>query len=150
MTQAHYHSTITVPVTPQAAVKNINRVFDWWTSHFEGAAEKLHDRFTIWFGDTFSSFEVVEIKDTQRIVWLVTDCNLQWLQDKKEWKGTQIEWEISSKGDHTQIDFTHKGLVPEIECFEDCKKGWNFYITESLRKLITEGKGLPETPKAAR
>lgn len=84
------------------------------------------------------------------MVWLVTDCNLQWLKNKKEWKGTQIEWEISTLDHSTRIDFTHVGLFPEIECYDDCRKGWNFYVTESLFKLITEGEGLPETPKDAR
>ena len=38
---------------------------------------------------------------------------------------------------------THVGLVPGIECYEDCEKGWDFYIKESLFKFLTEGKGLP-------
>jgi hypothetical protein len=50
----------------------------------------------------------------------------------------------------TEVSFTHVGLVPEIECYNDCRKGWDFYIKESLRKLITEGKGVPETPKVLR
>ena len=40
---------------------------------------------------------------------------------------------------------THVGLTPDKECYEDCNKGWSFYVGESLRKLITEGKGLPGT-----
>jgi hypothetical protein len=47
----------------------------------------------------------------------------------------------------TRIDFTHVGLLPGIECYNDCSKGWNFFIKESLFKFITEGKGLPEVPK---
>ncbi len=39
------------------------------------------------------------------------------------------------------------GLVPEIECYNDCVKGWNFYVNESLFKLMTEGKGIPERKK---
>jgi hypothetical protein len=38
---------------------------------------------------------------------------------------------------------THIGLVPGVECYEDCKKGWNFYVGESLFRWMTEGKGLP-------
>ena len=38
----------------------------------------------------------------------------------------------------------HVGLIPEIECYESCEKGWNFFTGDSLLKLINEGKGMPE------
>jgi hypothetical protein len=41
------------------------------------------------------------------------------------------------------VRFTHRGLVPAFECFELCSDGWSFYIKDSLRKLITTGKGEP-------
>jgi hypothetical protein len=37
----------------------------------------------------------------------------------------------------------HIGLVPEIECYTSCVKGWDQYVKGSLFKLLTEGKGLP-------
>ena len=33
------------------------------------------------------------------------------------------------------------GLVPAIQCYGDCSDAWGFYINESLRSLITTGKG---------
>jgi len=77
-------------------------------------------------------------------VWLVTDCNLDWINDKKEWKGTKIDWKVLQKNGSTQIDFTHIGLTPGIECYDSCEKGWTFYITDSLANLISEGKGRPD------
>ena len=53
-------------------------------------------------------------------------------------KGTDIE-----KGDKTEFRFTHVGLVPAIECYGDCSGAWGFYINDSLRSLITTGKGQP-------
>ena len=41
---------------------------------------------------------------------------------------------------------THIDLIPEIECYENCGKGWNFYTGESLTKLINEEAGMPDTP----
>jgi len=81
----------------------------------------------------------------KKIVWLTTDCYLEVFKDKEQWKGTKIVWGISPEKNSTQITMTHIGLVPGIECFEDCEKGWNFYIKESLFKLLTEGKGLSGT-----
>ena len=38
---------------------------------------------------------------------------------------------------------TQVGLVPEYECFDICKGAWTTYIHNSLRSLITTGKGMP-------
>jgi hypothetical protein len=80
----------------------------------------------------------------KKITWQVIDCYKHWLKDKKEWKGTAITWKISAKENETQIDFTHIGLAPGVECYKGCEGAWNFYIKESLFQLLTEGKGEPE------
>ncbi len=77
------------------------------------------------------------------MVWKVTDCLLPWLKDKTEWKGTKVIFEISEKGNSTEINFTHIGLVPEAECYGSCIKGGAEYIKGSLAKLLTGNKGLP-------
>jgi hypothetical protein len=58
-----------------------------------------------------------------------------------------MDFEISTVGDQTKINFTHIGLVPEIECYNMCVKGWDQYFKGSLYKLITEGKGQPQLKK---
>ena len=49
----------------------------------------------------------------------------------------------------TQISFTHVGLVPEVECYDMCVKGWDQYVKGSLFKLITEGTGQPQKKRQA-
>lgn len=44
---------------------------------------------------------------------------------------------------YRQVRFTHAGLVPAYECYDVCSNAWGEYITGSLRKLITTGKGEP-------
>lgn len=39
--------------------------------------------------------------------------------------------------------WNQKDLIPEMECYDDCKPGWDFYLNESLAKLLNEGRGLP-------
>jgi hypothetical protein len=150
MEKQNYHSSITVNTDAKKVFENISRVSSWWAANVEGHAKNPGDLFTVHFGETFVSFKIAEAIPGKKIVWEVIDCNLHWLSDKKEWKYTKINWGIAQKGDKTQIDFTHVGLVPGIECYNDCKKGWDFFVQESLFKLITEGKGLPEVPKNAR
>lgn len=144
MTGPDYSSSITANITAQEATERINRVADWWTSNFTGALRRVGDAFTVRFGETFVDFLVVELVPARRIVWQVTDCNLHFIVDKKEWKDTSVVFEISSNGALTTVTMTHAGLVPAAECYENCRTGWNFYITQSLQKLLTENQGIPD------
>jgi hypothetical protein len=74
----------------------------------------------------------------------VTNCNLSWIEDKKEWKDTEVVWQISLAKDQTEVSMTHRGLRPGMECFSDCKRGWDFYVGKSLKKLFAKGTGLPD------
>ena len=144
MNQQNYQSSIAADFTPSEAFESIGRVNEWWSKNIEGSAEKLNDVFTVHFGETFVTFEVTESIPGKKIAWHVTDCFLPWLKDKTEWIGTTVLYEISPLADQTQVTMTHIGLVPEIECFEGCKLGWDKYFKGSLFKLLTEHAGVPQ------
>jgi hypothetical protein len=138
-----YRATIIVTATRKEAFDAINNVLGWWSEEMEGGLQKLNDIFTVRFGEVYITMKVTELVSGKKIVWYVTDCNKPWLKDKKEWKGTQLIWEISDKDNNTQILFTHKGLVPEVECYGVCSNAWNEYVKQSLWSLITKGSGKP-------
>ncbi len=140
--QRDYHKTIMVKITPEEAFNNITNVAGWWTNSFKGSARKLNDVFDVTFGETKVTFKVIEAVPCKKLVWLVTDCNLHWLKNKTEWNGTKIVWEISEEKNATRINMMHLGLLPGIECYNDCEAGWDHYAGESLPKLITTGKGV--------
>jgi len=144
MKQQDYNCSITANVTAKEAAKGISRVSEWWAKNFEGKVEKLNDVFTVRFGETFVTFKLTEVVADKKIVWHVTDCYLPWLNNKTEWKDTQVVWEISEENNITQINFTHIGLVPGIECYGICIKGWDQHVKGSLSKLLTENRGMPE------
>ena len=136
-----YHRTILVNASAAEAIKKIGQIGSWWKKDFSGSSEKLHDRFTVPFGEpSFADFEVSEMKANEKLVWKVTDCHLHWFKDKREWDNTEVVFDLSEENGHTRIDFTHVGLVPEIECYGVCEKGWDGHVTESLVKFINEGK----------
>lgn len=153
MEKKDFHRTITVNASAEEAMKNISKVNLWWRKDFSGSAEQLHDKFTVPFGEpSFVDFVVSEFVPTKKVVWKVTDCYLPWFKDKKEWNNTEVAFQLSEENGRadnsvergkTKIDFTHIGLVPEVECYEVCEKGWNGHIN-TLEKFINEGKGLPE------
>jgi hypothetical protein len=95
MEKQDYNTVIIVTVTPKEAFEGIGRVSEWWITKVDGSSHNLNDIFTVHFQETsFVTFKIVEAFADKKIVWLVTDCNLPWLKDKKEWKDTKVEWEI--------------------------------------------------------
>jgi hypothetical protein len=87
--------------------------------------------------------KLIEVIPDKKVVWLVLDNYFNFTEDKTEWTGIKIEFEISEKENKTQVHFTHWGLVPAYECYDICFDGWSNYINNSLRSLITTGKGQP-------
>ncbi len=144
MKNENFHRTITVNASAEEAMKKINQVNLWWAKNFSGRAEKLNDKFTVRFGETFVDFQIRELVTNKKVVWKVTDCNLHWIKAKKEWNNTEVVFEISSENNKCKIDFTHIGLLPGVECYNDCEVGWNGHVTISLANFINEGKGQPE------
>ncbi|MDP9046588.1 MAG: SRPBCC domain-containing protein [Bacteroidota bacterium] len=144
MNNKDFTATLLVDLTPKNAFSAINDVRAWWTENLEGGSKKLDDEFTVRFGDVhMSKQKLVEVIPNKKVVWLVTDSKLNFVEDQQEWTNTRISFEIAEHGSQTQIEFTHLGLVPDVECYSACSKGWTYYIG-SLYKLLTEAKGTPE------
>lgn len=139
-----YTAGLTLNTSPQKAFEGINNVAGWWSENMESTALNLNDEFTVRFGETYITSKVVELVPNTKIVWLVIDCYKHWLKNKKEWNGTKMVWDIKVTDKGTQINFTHIGLVPGLECYNGCENAWSGYINGSLQKLITTGKGKPE------
>lgn len=87
--------------------------------------------------------KLTEVIPDKTVVWLVLDNYFNFTEDKTEWKGTKVIFEISQRENKTEIRFAHLGLVPEYECFDVCSNAWGTYINGSLRSLIATGKGRP-------
>ena len=151
MSQQDYHCEITANVNAKEAFESISKgIPEWWTPNFEGGSQNVDDLFTIRFPTTFVDFEVTEIVPARKIVWQVNDCYFAWLKDKTEWTDPRVVWEFLPQNESTKISMTHIGLVPEIECYRNCVRGWDFFVKQSLRKLLTEGQGMPDAPRKER
>ena len=130
--------------TPAEVFKAINNVRGWWSEEIDGKTEKLNDQFAYYYEDMHKChIKLIEVIANNKVVWLVLDNYFKFTRDKSEWNGTTISFEISKKGDKTEIVFTHHGLVPTYECYEVCRGAWTTYIQKSLRVLIVTGKGQP-------
>ena len=139
-----FTTTILVDQTPEEAFAAINNVRGWWTGEpgVEGSTDKLNDEFTYDYKPYHHTKQkVTELIPGKKVAWLVIDSEINFVEDKNEWTGTTITFDIEKKDDKTEVRFTHVGLVPGVECYDSCSNGWSSYIKGSLFKLLTEGKG---------
>lgn len=91
----------------------------------------------------YSGFRVTAIEPARHIAWLVTGSYLDFTEDKQEWNGTTVRFDIKPADDRTQVTFTHEGLGPEDECYEVCSNAWGMFVNGSLKALIETGPGQP-------
>ena len=145
MKSKDFATTLLFGQTAKEVFKAINNVTGWWTENMEGSAKKLNDEFTVRFGETYITMRVTELNPDSRVVWLVTDCFKHYLKNNRtEWTGTKICFDIASKNKKTELHFSHLGLVPGLECYGGCANAWTGYLENSLNSLITTGTGEPD------
>lgn len=146
MASNSFTTTILVDQSPQVAFEAINRPREWWGREIEGRTDHLGEEWTYRYKNMhFSRHRTTELVPDQRVVWRVVDSQMNFLKDKEEWKDTELTFDVARKGGQTEIRFTHVGLVPGEECFDICTDAWSGLIGESLKGLIENGRGLPDT-----
>jgi len=147
MEKQNFTSSISAKISANEAIKRISNVSGWWGVTVSGNSEKQNDQFTVKMtGDSFFNFTVTELTPGKRIVWLVTDCYMPWYSDKKEWTNTRLIFDLSEHNGVTDLNFTHEGLTPDVECYKDCEPGWTHWIKTSLFFYFTTGKGVFREP----
>src|SRR6266436_6966653 len=144
MKAKNYTASFTVDQSPDDVFAAINNVRGWWSGEIDGRTDKLGAEFTYRYQDLHRTTQkITELLQDKKVVWHIVDSHINFVQDKAEWNGTNVVFEIAKKGAKTELRFAHVGLVPAIECYGKCAGAWGFYINESLRNLITTGKGDP-------
>ena len=144
MSDQNFTATFTVDQTPEEAFQAITDVRGWWSGEIDGRTDALGAEFTYRYQDVhYSRQRITELVPGRTVVWHVEEGFLDFVEDKTEWTGTDITFDISPKDNQTEVRFTHLGLVPEFECFDNCSTAWGFYIKSSLRDFITTGQGQP-------
>jgi hypothetical protein len=140
----NYTTSFAVHQSPEEVFNAINNVRGWWSGEIVGDTDKLGAEFTYRVPDAHRSKQkITEFIPSKKVVWHVLDATLSFVKDKNEWKGTDIVFEIAKKGDKTEVRFTHVGLVPACECYNDCSNAWGMLVNGNLRKLIITGKVQP-------
>lgn len=149
MSDQNFTLSFTVDQSPEEVFKAIINVRGWWSQAIEGETDKQGALFYYHFKDIHrATLKVTELVPGKKVSWHVLQNYFNFGKDQTEWTGTDIVFEIAKKGDKTELVFTHIGLVPQYECYKVCSDGWGTYIYDSLRSLITTGKGQPNVGEA--
>lgn len=143
MSESNFTTVILVDESPAEVFNAINNVRGWWQGEIGGGTENNDGEFDYRVKEHhYSRQKIVESIPNEKVVWLVTDSKLNSFNDKSEWTGTKIIFEISPVNNKTQVRFTHVGLVPAFQCYGACSGAWEQLIQKSLFSLITTGKGV--------
>src|SRR4051794_37744606 len=147
MSGSSYTTSFTVQQTPAEVFDAINDVRSWWMTTVDGDNSAVGDEFSYRVpGIHFCRMRVTELVPGEKVVWTVVDNHMGFIEDQREWKGTEIRFELAGTDGGTEVRFTHEGLVPTYECFDICHEPWTFYIQDSLRSLAATGQGKPSDP----
>lgn len=145
MTNKDFTTTILVDQSPAAVFEAVNNVRGWWSKNAEGEFSKVNDVFVHKYKDAHRcTIRITEVQPNQKVVWHLLDNYFSFTEDATEWKDTKIVFDITKKGEKTELRFTHQGLTPAYECYDACSTAWTNLIQETLRKTITAGKGKQE------
>lgn len=152
MTTSDYSKALRLGTTSEAVHQALTRdIRNWWSANLVDHG----DVFTVGFGDTRKTFKALIPPSAEpcfEIVWTCTEANLLHpsVSTPNEWVGTRIIWAVEPDDDGVKITLTHEGLNEDLQCFEICVGGWDFFFLESLKDYLETGTGKPFTaPRAA-
>ncbi|MGB5195862.1 MAG: hypothetical protein WBN64_02240 [Candidatus Deferrimicrobium sp.] len=125
MSDRSYTTSFAVDESPGEVFRAINNVRGWWSQAIEGDTDKLGAVFYYHYQDVHRcTFKITESVPGKKVVWHVLQNYFNFVNDKTEWTGTDVVFEIAMKGDKIEVHFTHVGLVPANECYGVCSDAW--------------------------
>jgi uncharacterized protein YndB with AHSA1/START domain len=144
-TSEDFESTKTFSAPPErvlAALRSVEGITAWW-GPTTGSAE-VGGTFEVSFQE-HKQLIVLHVEDTEecQVVWTVKETPLT-----PEWVGTSIVFDVAAIRAGTTLHFRHRGLTPQLECFEMCHAGWTHYLG-SLVSYVDTGEGQPSRNAAA-
>ena len=149
MTNSDYHRTLDVNASPQKAYEAVTTGFEnWWTSSCTPLA-RIGDIAIFKFPPKDSSwtFRPITLKPNTLVEHECVGANH--LHDglpvsiRTEWLGSVMQFDIEENKSGSRIIFTHRGLKPNLDCYEICEAGWDFFFMDSLKSYLNSGAGSP-------
>jgi uncharacterized protein YndB with AHSA1/START domain len=119
------------------ALTSVSGLAAWWTRVTGSGDAGGELRFFIDSPDP-CVMQVDQATRPTSVQWTVTACNFL-----PDWVGTHPTFTITPvDGDATELHFRHQGLTPELDCIEQCTRGWDHFLV-SFREYVEVGRGRP-------
>ncbi len=140
----NYTHSFTTRKSAKEVFELLLHIEKWWSGVYEetiiGKSQKIGDEFSFSVGGGmhFSIQKLLEIRKNEKIIWQVTQSNLSFLENPKEWENTKLIFDILETQNETQVTFTHEGLEPHIECYANCSIAWTQYMENLKNKWEDE------------
>lgn len=135
-----YEARVTIEAKPEAvfaALTTVEGLAAWWTPVTGDGSAGGELRF-VFSHDVPLVMRVDAARPGSLVQWTCMECS--WLPD---WVGTTISFALDARPDGgCDLVFRHRGLTPRLECFQDCKSGWDHFIP-SLHAYAETGVGHP-------
>jgi len=135
-----YQKTIPMEASPDAlfdALTTVSGLAAWWTD-VTGLGDAGGELRFFFDPPDPCVMHVDEATRPTCVRWTVTACNFL-----PDWVGTRPTFTITPVGGAAcELEFRHHGLTAELDCIEDCTRGWNYFLG-SLRRYVEVGRGMP-------
>ena len=145
----NFKQTIVVSSTKEKAFEAVTLgISNWWGNVNNSKVTKIDDEFSVFFEEeTEWRFRATALNKFDEVRWkcIYADHSFSDLKGiKEEWLNSEIVFKFNKLDSNTiEILFEHKGLTPELKCYEICDAGWTHFISTSLKQYLETGKGLP-------
>ena len=132
------------PETIFAALTTPAGLRGWWTQDCDIATAvggTSHFR----FGPNHKDMRIERLEPGREVRWRCTRAHIavSGLARRDEWVGTTLTFHIAPEDDgRTRLDFVHAGLVPALECYDLCSRGWRHFLA-SFERYVHTGCGSP-------
>ncbi len=140
-TEANYAVSIEFAKPANAVFNHIIELSKWWPEDFVGGEIKLNEEFVLKVGDEhFSKNKVIELLPDRKLVWITTESVRK--SDGYDWSNTKFIFELTPKGDNTELRFTYDGVVLKGE-FARLVQVCDMCIKELLCNFVLNGNAKP-------
>ena len=148
--QTNYQRSIVVNCSAVEAYQALTTGFsNWWTITHNQSFRHIGDsiKFTFPPQESDWTFSAIALEPNTFIELECTGAKHIMLDKPNssttEWLSTKLQWRIESDNAKTHIHFLHEGLVPELDCYDVCEAGWDFFFMQSLKAYLDTGVGTP-------
>lgn len=114
----------------------------WWSTDADVATHVGGRTRFNWSASDHTVFRIDRLTPASEIDWTCTNQCDRNLPQPDEWVGTRVSFRLTEDVGKTRLSLVHYGLRP-LACYEQCQRGWDYFLGTSLKQLVEVGHGHP-------